>query len=391
MAQSLTPKQIALIKASVPVLAEHGVTITKRFYSYMFEAHPELLNMFNQANQQKSKQQQALANTLYAAAANIENLESLLPVVRQIAHKHRSLQVKPEHYPIVGEYLLGAIDEVLGEAATDELLEAWGVAYGIIAEIFISIEKEMYEEAASTSGGWEGYRRFVVKRKEQETDLITSFYLVPEDKGFLPSFSPGQYVTVKGYSTSDDYTHLRQYSLSDAPGKEHFRLSIKREGAGTLSNYMHGQVEEGAVVELTAPAGDFAADLQSDHPLVLISAGIGLTPLMSMAKGALETQLNRTVTFIHATNNEETHALRAEIEALADRHPNLSLDLRYTDSGEEAFLTQVDIDRLVSEVDQEFYMCGPVPFVQQMEGYLQRASVDPARIHFEVFTPLVPV
>lgn len=389
MTNSLTSNQVELIKASVPVLAEHGTSITKCFYSNLFKAHPELLNLFNQSNQQQAKQQQALANTLYAAAANIENLESLLPVVRQIAQKHRSLQVKPEHYPIVGHYLIHAIKETLGDAATDELLQAWEAAYGIIAGIFISVEKEMYLEAQSEKGGWDGYRRFVVKKKQKESDVVTSFYLVPEDGQKLPHFLPGQYVTVKGYNDKDEYTHLRQYSLSDMPGKDYFRLSIKREG--TVSEYMHNQMEEGAFVELTAPAGEFTIDLNSDNELVLLSAGIGVTPLMSMAKGALQAQPERAVQFTHATRNESTHVFREEVEQLCLDHSSFEYDFRYTERGEEAVLTSHCIKRIVHDEPQQFYICGPVSFVNEMEEYLHQAGVSREYIHFEVFTPLIPV
>src|SRR5690606_5710012 len=124
---------IAIIKSTVPVLETHGQAVTKRFYQRLFEAHPELLNIFNHANQRQGRQQAALANSVYAAAANIENLSAILPVVRQIGHKHRSLGVKPEHYPIVGENLLAAMKDVLGDAATPEILDAWAEAYGVIA------------------------------------------------------------------------------------------------------------------------------------------------------------------------------------------------------------------------------------------------------------------
>ncbi|MFP3359249.1 globin domain-containing protein, partial [Planococcus sp. SIMBA_143] len=142
---------------------------------------PELLNIFNHANQKQGKQQQALANAVYAAAKNIDQLEAILPVVKQVAHKHRSLGVQPEHYPIVGEYLLKAIKDVLKDDATEEILQAWEEAYGVIANVFIEVEEEMYQDAAKQPGGWEQERIFVVDRKEQESDVIPSFYLKPLD------------------------------------------------------------------------------------------------------------------------------------------------------------------------------------------------------------------
>ena len=173
----LSQKTIDIIKSTVPVLEQHGVTITKTFYKNMFEKHPNLLNYFNRANQAKGRQQTALANTVYAAAAHIDNLQAIVPAVIQIAHKHRGLGILPEHYPIVGENLLGAIKEVLGDAATDEIINAWAEAYGVIADVFISVEEDLYQ-AAEKNNGWRLFKPFKVAKKERENDVVTSLYLV---------------------------------------------------------------------------------------------------------------------------------------------------------------------------------------------------------------------
>src|SRR3954447_6586194 len=156
----LDQKTIDIIKSTVPVLEKHGETITTRFYQLMFGNHPELLNIFNHANQKQGRQQKALAGTVYAAAMYIDNLAAILPVVKQIAHKHRSLGIKPEHYPIVGQNLLAAIKDVLGSAATDEIMQAWSEAYGVIAGAFIGIEAEMYGHTEQQPGGWAGFKAF---------------------------------------------------------------------------------------------------------------------------------------------------------------------------------------------------------------------------------------
>ena len=141
-ANGLNQETMDIIKATVPVLEEHGTAITSRFYQLMFKDHPELKNIFNQTNQRKGDQPKALANTVYAAAVHIDNLEAILPVVKQIAQKHRALNIKPEHYPIVGKYLLMGIKDVLGDAATDDIIDAWAKAYGVIADVFILLKKK---------------------------------------------------------------------------------------------------------------------------------------------------------------------------------------------------------------------------------------------------------
>lgn len=148
----LDQQTIAIIKSTVPILQVHGTTITTTFYGMLFENHPELLNIFNHANQRQGRQQTALANAVLAAAMNIDQLGNILPVVKQIAEKHRALGVLPEHYPIVGETLLAAIGQVLGDAATPEIIDAWAKAYGVIADAFIGVETEKYREAAEAPG-----------------------------------------------------------------------------------------------------------------------------------------------------------------------------------------------------------------------------------------------
>ena len=187
---SLTAEQVALVKATVPALEVHGVAITTLFYQNLLKAHPELNNIFNHANQVHFEQPKALAAAVYAYARNIENLEALLPTVRLIAGKHTSLHVQPEHYPIVGKYLLEAIQEVLGEAATPEIIDAWGAAYGVLANVFIETEKVMY----AANGNWTDFEEFTIARIVKESDEISSFYLQPVKSELLPlpKFLPGQ-------------------------------------------------------------------------------------------------------------------------------------------------------------------------------------------------------
>lgn len=397
----LDQKTIDVIKATVPVLAEYGEKITTRFYQQMFEAHPELLNIFNHANQKQGRQQQALAATVYAAANYIDNLQAIIPVVKQIAHKHRSLGIQPEHYPIVGTHLLGAIKDVLGPAATDEIIEAWGRAYNIIADVFISVEAEMYDDAKSQRGGWEGFKSFIVANKVKESDVITSFYLKPEDGTIPARFKPGQYISIKLDAEGEQYTHIRQYSLSDAPGKDYYRISVKRESGaakpdGIVSNYLHDQVNEGDVVSISAPAGDFILDTEKENPLVLLSGGVGLTPMLSMLKAVVELQPERPVTFIHAAGNSKVHALRDEVSAAAAKGKAKSIvfydqplpeDRNQNLFNFEGYITKGWLHENVPLKDAEFYFCGPVPFMKSVNASLKELGVREDRIHFEFFGP----
>ncbi|MBT2635827.1 NO-inducible flavohemoprotein [Bacillus sp. ISL-26] len=385
----LDEKTINIIKSTVPVLKTKGEDITGRFYNLMFQDHPELLNMFNQTNQKKQTQRAALANAVIAAAANIDQLENIIPAVRQIGYKHTSIGVKPEHYPIVGKYLLLAIKDVLQDAAAPDIMQAWEKAYGIIADAFIGVENEMYKQA-----GWQGYKGFTVIKKMKESKDITSFYVKPTEGLPLPEFEAGQYISVKVRIADSPYTHIRQYSMSDASGKGHYRISVKKDGA--VSSHLHDHVHEGDVLDISAPAGDFTLT-SSGKTAVLISAGAGITPMMSMLKTAAEKQPKRSIIFIHAAKNGDYAAFRKEAEEAAANHPYMKTIFIYSDptqedrSGDKSFyegrIDQDFLERLNLKQDTEFYLCGSAPFMTQMNGMIIELGFDPQSVRYELFGP----
>lgn len=378
----LSQQTIDIIKSTVPVLAQHGVTITKTFYKNMFEKHPELLNYFNRANQERGRQQTALANTVYAAAAHIDNLQAIVPAVMQIAHKHRGLGILPEHYPIVGENLLGAIKEVLGDAATDDIINAWAEAYGVIADVFISVEEDLYKEAEK-DGGWRLFKNFKVAKKVQENDEVSSFYLVPEDGSTLPEFKAGQYITVRVKVPNDEYTSNRHYTLSQPSNHNEFRISVKREavteGVGVVSNYLHDQVNEGDVIEVSAPAGLFTLE-QNSNPVLFISGGIGVTPLNTMLQTM---ELGRNVAFIQCVRNEKAVAFKEQIEKKVS---SLNGTYRQFYSDESGFVTKEDLAPFIKE-NTEVYVCGPAPFMENVISIARELGLPGDQIHFEFFGP----
>ncbi|WP_175638200.1 NO-inducible flavohemoprotein [Metabacillus schmidteae] len=399
----LSNKTIEIVKSTAPILAERGVEITSYFYKSLFEAYPELLNIFNHANQKQGRQQTALANTVYAAATYIDQLEVLLPAVKQIAHKHRSLNVKKEHYPIVGEYLLKAIKEVLGDAATPDIIEAWGEAYQVIAQVFIDVEEEMYNKAKLEA--WEEFKSFKVVKKEKESSVITSFYLEATDGHPAPIYQAGQYITVRLSIPGEEYLLNRQYSLSDSAGKNTLRISVKREAGenidqnGKVSNYLHDSVNVGDEVEITAPAGDFVLHDEANSPLYLISGGVGITPMLSMLKTVSDNQPDRLVTFIQAAKDGDIQAFGSEVNetiksmtnakkyvifeqpAVSDREEN-NFDF-------EGYLDIQKLEQLVIEKDATFYVCGPVAFMGSVIGNLQKLGVQTEHINYEFFGPSI--
>jgi len=400
-ATKLDSQTIDIVKSTVPILEERGDEITSRFYQMMFENHPELKNIFNQTNQRKGDQSKALANTVYAAAAHIDQLEAILPAVMPIAEKHRSLNIKPEHYPIVGKHLLLAMQEVLGkDVANADVIGAWEKAYGEIANVFISVEADMYQDVKNTVGGWIDYRDFKVTKKVKESDVITSFYLEPADGNPFPTFKPGQYITVKADIPGESHTHLRQYSLSCAPNQGAYRISVKREEAigdnpaGIVSNFLHDHLEEGSILPISAPGGDFVLDNQDMRPLVLMSGGVGLTPMMSMLETAIKDQPEREIIFIHAAQNGKVHAMKERVKEITENHNITSFTIydspEQQDEGTFDKKGYIDAEWLSSVLpthDADFYFCGPKGFMQAAYRYLKEFGVAEEDINFEFFGP----
>ncbi|KNE21111.1 NO-inducible flavohemoprotein [Virgibacillus pantothenticus] len=392
-----------LIKATIPILQEQGTAITKRFYQLMLGDHPELNHLFNQTNQRRGDQPAALANTVYAAAANIDQLEKIVPHVYQIAHKHRSLNVRPDQYPIVGKYLLLAMKDVLGETASDDIIAAWEKAYGIIADLFIQAEKKLYEKTEKQSGGWAGFRNFKVTQKIKESDVITSFYLQPKDGLAIPDFSPGQYITIKAEIPSEPYTHLRQYSLSTSPGKDYYRISVKREAGdsqtpkGIVSNFLHDFVQEGSILPVSAPAGDFTLDLNDNRPLILISGGVGVTPMMSMLETVIQEQPAREVVFIHAAKAGNFHALKDRVQAISNEYDHVSSYTLYSEPEKEdrcdvsGYISYEWLRTILPATNAAFYFCGPKGFMNKTYLILKQLHVANTDMHYEIFGPAADI
>ncbi len=396
----LKPTTLSTVKATAPVLAVHGYAIIQRFYERLFQAHPELKNLFNMRHQERGEQQRALASAVLAYATNIDNLQVLGPAVARITHKHASLNVQPEQYGVVGQHLLAAIKEVLGEAATTDIIDAWAEAYQQLADIMIQAEARLYEEAASRPGGWRGWRNFVVSHKRPESEVITSFFLEPEDGQPVADFKPGQYISVVVDVPRLGLQQVRQYSLSDAPHGKWYRISVKRESgdtdhsAGYVSNLLHDLVNTGDVVRLAPPFGDFHIDMEATTPVVLISGGVGLTPLVSMLKAVLK-NTDREVVFVHGARNSSVHAMKDRLRGAADTNRRLTSIVFYdapleTDvpGYDHDYVGMVDLGRISQAVlkpDADYYICGPLPFMRKQVEALKEMGIDEARLHYEVF------
>ncbi len=393
----LTQRTIEVVKSTAPVLQQNGELLTRHFYERMFRENPEVAPLFNRSNQASGSQQRALAGAICAFAANVDQLEVLGAAVETIAQKHASLRILPEHYPVVGSNLLASIREVLGEAATEEIIDAWAEAYGFLADILIGRERHIYRVQARGEHGWNGFKPFRIARKEAESEVIVSFYLVPAEGGGVPSYKPGQYLTVR-VPDGQGATTMRNYSLSSAPCPEHFRISVKAEPRGSVSGFLHG-LREGDLLEVGPPCGEFFLDPAEHHerPLVLLSAGVGITPVLAMLESVLAAQPQREVIFIHGALNGRTQAFRRHLRGLAEGHPRLKLHIRYSEPEEadraagahdsEGFIDAALIESLIPRRDCDYFFCGPKPFMAGIYRQLLAWGIPGTQVHFEFFGP----
>ncbi|MCT7941878.1 NO-inducible flavohemoprotein [Shewanella holmiensis] len=385
-----------IVKSTIPLLESAGPALTQHFYQRMFTHNPELKDVFNLAHQHTGGQPVALFNAVAAYAKNIDNLEALSSAVERIAHKHTGFLIKPEQYAIVGGHLLASLKELGGDAVTEEVLTAWGKAYGFLADIFINREAQLYQQTAAKKGGWQGTRRFVIKAKQAESSVITSFLLVPEDGMPVVEFIPGQYLSVSINNSQLGNQEIRQYSLSDAPNGCSYRISVKRESNGKVSTLLHDYYQEGDVIDVVAPAGDFALTAANDTPVVLISAGVGLTPMKSMLNQLLSDSHNSQITWVHACEDGQQHAFKACVANQVVENTDLTRFVWYrkplaTDLPAEDydFEGTIELAKIAQWIlpNAHYYFCGPLGFMKVVKQQLLALNVPESQLHYEVFGP----
>lgn len=383
----------SLVKATIPLLEQHGVDITRNMYSHMLGDNPELLNIFNRSNQATGNQPKALAATVLAAAKNIDDLTVLLPAVRQIGFKHRALQVKPEQYQVVGRYLLNSIKTTLNPP--QEILDAWKEAYGVIADIFIKVEAEMYSNET-----WHGWKKFEItdKVKVNNSGNMVEVTVKPLDEKLKPAlskFNAGQYITVRTKPANNDgHYALRHYSMCDINDPQAIKFAVKisddNQGhKGVVSHYLIDEATVGDQIELSAPAGDFQLDRKLMNslksPLVLLSAGSGVSPLLSLLEDQLQNgNKDRPIYWIQS--NRKLIDVPFEKDAVellkgkAQNYKNLQVITEKNNRIDKKWL-----DANIPE-NSDIYLCGSVSFMDSMLDLLTELDKH-HDLHYEAFGP----
>jgi nitric oxide dioxygenase len=392
----LSAQTKSVLRATAPVVGAALDEIAPLFYTKLFDAHPELLrDLFNRGNQAQGDQPRALAGSIVAFAGLVlaGDESQYGAVLDRIAHRHASLGVTAEQYQVVHEHLFAAIAEVLGDAVTPEVASAWTELYWLMAGELIARERGLYAAAQVAPG--EVWREARVAARALESADVVSLELVDPSGAALPAFLPGQYVSVQ-VALPDGARQIRQYSLARGKSEGSWRIGVKRvrgeAGApdGEVSGYIYENVFEGDLVRVSIPSGELVLD-ESSRPLILVSAGIGCTPIMGMLHALAAERSKRRTTVLHADRALSTHAYRAELTDLVGMLPNGRLWTWYqsVDRERQGVLSGLmDFDAVEVAPDAIAYVCGPRPFLGYAVGALTAKGIPESDVRCEIFGPL---
>ena len=390
----LSASSAAVIAATAAVVAKHAEQITARFYPRMLTERPELLRVFNLANQATGEQSRALAASVVAYAVQLidPDAPSFDHVMTRIAGKHVTLGIRPEQYTIVGHHLLAAVGEVLGAAVTPAVADAWAEVYWLFATQLIAEEARLYAGAGVDPAT--PTRPYRVVRRIEETDDVVSLVLEPADGAPVPEIEPGQYVSLFVDLPGGD-RQPRQYTVSSTAVGTRLQVTIRKVRGtggtpdGRVSSYLHDQVEVGQLVDVSAPAGDLVVPA-SDSPLLLATAGAGITTVLPIVEHIARTQPQRPVIVAHADRTAKDHALRETVLHAGRQIDDFTCYTWYEsvdDTDHRSRTGLMDLTDVPLPAGVHVFTCGPLPFMRQVRGALLTRGVPADHIRYEVFGP----
>ncbi|RLV92404.1 Flavohemoprotein [Spathaspora sp. JA1] len=387
--KQLTPEQIKIILSTVPILEQAGETLTQKFYQRMIGNYDEVKPFFNETDQKLLRQPKILAFALLNYAKNIEDLAPLTAFVKQIVAKHVGLQVKAEHYPIVGTCLIETMIELLpAEVANDQFIEAWSTAYGNLAKLLIDLEADEYNKQP-----WNEFKEFSVTKIEDECEEVKSIYFKPID-GKIGIPKRGQYVCIRWKLPNAEFEKSREYSISQYPQENEYRISVRKLPDGQISGYIHETLKTGDIIKVAPPAGNFVYE-EGDNDVVLVAGGIGITPLVSILEQALADGRNVNLLYANRTVNS-----RAFGEFLKERKQQYGDKLNVIEYFSDEKVEEKDAvdqveNRMITTKDLEFingdkhdvYLLGPRPFMRFVRDNLEKKNIAVKLEYFGSYDP----
>jgi len=380
---SLEKDVIDMIIATAPAVAPKILDITKRFYSNVLGAHPELLQFFNAAHNVpiSDEQPKALAGSVVAYVTNITDLSPLLVPggpVAAICHRHCALAIHPMQYVVVHDALMGAIGEILGDIVTPEIANAWSTIVLFLAKAMIDTEESLYQMAERRSGGWSGFAEFSVATIEDLTPDVKRITFKPSKDSPLYGtssfeFTPGQYLSLQIDMDNDNKSAPRHYTVtSPHAGADYLSCTIKKLHRGKLSTYVHEVLQVGDTVTLSAPFGVFVEPEAKEEGVeeltstVLMSAGIGVTPMINLHKS----KTTDVKLVVHIDKTPESHPYKNYFD---EQIPHLPSLYKYTkvDGGKRPTPQELVKETLeLVGTQHNFYMCGPAKWMDDVQKEL---------------------
>ena len=409
----LTPERLRIIEQTAPALVPKVAdgTITTRFYQKMIDENPELRRFFNMSHQRtkhqsdaseqtmlqpKTLQSQVLAKSVLAAVEHLKNLESIKQPLQRIAHKHCALGVPSELYKTVHTYFLAATAEVLGDAVTPDVADAWSGALLHVADFLIEQEKSLYDQTTAMERNWDTRHtaEFVVQKVERSAKHMTSLYLARADGSPPPVYKPGQYITLCANPTDEKNFAPRHYTIAaPAPMDNAVRICVRHvqggggKPAGAMSTFVNAVVKVGDRLQLRHPFGVCTTVIAQPFEHVgWVTAGSGIT--MALAMAAPMAREGKRIVHWHADRDEDSVAHAEELSG----HP-LYASLRYY-GGSKAFT----VDGLIAQLKDNgidvmnpktaIFLCCPPAMLLDVRNGLQQRGVQPRRILYEAYGPL---
>jgi nitric oxide dioxygenase len=386
-----------VIRATLPLVGANIDEITTVFYRTLFGNHPALLrNLFNRGNQAQGAQQRALAASIATFATHLVDpaLPHPLELLSRIGHKHASLGITADQYDVVHDNLFAAIVEVLGaDTVTADVAAAWDRVYWIMATTLIALEHDLYASAGVADG--DVHRRATVVSRVDDPSGAVLLAVRPVD-GVIPDSVAGQYISV-GVTMADGARQLRQYSLVNAPGADELVFAVKPVDpagdapAGEVSTWIRANVRVGDLLDITMPFGDLPAPDGGARVTVLVSAGIGITPMIGLLEHFAAQTPDREVRVLHADRTDQDHPLRERQQELVAQLPNATLEVWYEDGvtghRDGVHAGRMRLDDGSVPADAEVYLCGNNGFVQAVRAQLAELGVSDEQVHCELFSP----
>jgi len=378
------------ITATTPVVGPKALTITKTFYAKVIGKHPGLLQWFNAAhNVPKSDHQpKALAGSVVAYATNINDLSPLLVEggpVAAICHRHCALGIFPGQYSVVHDNLMEAVGEVLGDVVTPEIGAAWSESVLFLAKAMIDTEETLYKMAENRSGGWSGFAEFEVSDiADIATDVKKISFKPPAGsplEGSKFEFTNGQYLSLQIDMDGDNLSAPRHYTVTSPPMADHLSCTIKKVYNGKLSTYVHTELKVGDKVTLSAPFGVYVEPKEDKTPTVLMSAGIGVTPMINLYKS----DKTDVKLIVHVDKTPEAHPYKDLFDEFDYDNKNCSTLFKYSKIDGKRTSAEDLVAETIAKAgtDNEFFICGPEKWMDDVQKELQ--SKGAKKVICEVF------